>query len=77
METQIQVHWCEPHSCLSGRDRLLRATAVARRIGRTPRMVRYLAEARLLIGFKRGKLWFFKEADVLAFIVARDGAYVQ
>jgi hypothetical protein len=40
-------------------------------------MVRYLAEARLLIGFKRGKLWFFKEADVLAFIVARDGAYVQ
>lgn len=76
MATQTQVHF-SAQCCFSNGERLLRTTAVARRISRTPRMVRYLAEARLLIGFKRGKLWFFREADVLAFLEFRESAYVQ
>jgi len=58
-------------------DRLLRTTGVARRIGKTTRMVRYLAEDGLISGFKLGKLWFFKESDVVRYIRAREAAYVQ
>ncbi len=75
-----QTQFCIPASprCFSASgERLLRTSAVAHRICRTPRMVRYLAEAGLLLGFKRGKLWFFREAEVLAFVQAREGTYVH
>ena len=45
-------------------DRLLRVSAVARRLHCTCRMVRYLAEKKLIPAIKRGKLWFFKQSDV-------------
>jgi helix-turn-helix protein len=78
MGTQPQFFVAAPPRCFSAAgERLLRASAVARRIHRTQRMVRYLAEAGLLPGFKCGKLWLFREADVLAFVMARDGAYVH
>jgi excisionase family DNA binding protein len=45
-------------------DRLLRVSAVARRLHCTCRMVRYLAEKKLIPAIKRGKLWFFKQSDI-------------
>jgi hypothetical protein len=65
MGTTIQCFSAPSLECYGeAGQRLLRTTAVARRIGRTPRMVRYLAEEGLVAGFKRGKLWFFRETDV-------------
>lgn len=79
MGTQAQSTICASKICFtSSGDRLLCASAVARRIGKTPRMVRYLAKSGVLPGFKRGKLWFFREADVLMYTREQEAAnYVQ
>jgi excisionase family DNA binding protein len=45
-------------------ERLLRTSTVAEMIGRTPRMVRYLAAQGRIPAFKKGKLWFFKRCDI-------------
>jgi|GEM_PF-7054482 hypothetical protein len=57
-------------------DRLLCASAVARRIGRTPRMIRYLAERKQIPALKRGKLWFFRQTDVDRYCRSREGCDV-
>jgi hypothetical protein len=78
METQTQFDISGNPPCFGeAGERLLRTTAVARRLGRTPRMIRYLAEANLLPGFKHGKLWFFREMDVAKYLLIREGGYVQ
>jgi hypothetical protein len=40
-------------------------------------MIRYLAETKLLQGFKHGKLWFFKESEVTRYLLTREAGYVQ
>jgi hypothetical protein len=45
-------------------ERLLRTSAVAIRIGRTPRMVRYLVQRARLVSLRKGKLLLFKLSDV-------------
>jgi len=78
MGTQTQSCVRIPMYCFNATgDRLLRTTGVARRIGKTPRMVRYLAEAGLIAGLKHGKLWFFRESDVIRYVRARETEYVQ
>ncbi len=77
MGTQSQSCACTPMSCFNADgDRLLRTTGVAHRLDRTARMVRYLAETGLIPGFKRGKLWFFRESDVIRYVREREAEYV-
>jgi hypothetical protein len=45
-------------------ERLLPSSAVAHRIGRTARMVRYLIEGGQLLGVRRGKLLFCSDSEV-------------
>ncbi len=45
-------------------ERILPASAVARRIGKTPRMVRYLIARNQLLAIRRGKLLFCVESEV-------------
>jgi hypothetical protein len=55
-------------------SRLVCASAVARSIGKTARMVRYLATSGVLPGFKRGKLWFFQVDDVSRYLREMEAA---
>jgi hypothetical protein len=78
MGVQSQSVACDSRSCFTDSgERLMCASAVARRIGRTPRMVRYLAGTGVIGGLKQGKLWFFREKDVIQYIRVRGGSYVQ
>lgn len=78
MGTQTQFYISVNMPCFGeAGERLLRTTAAARRLGRTPRMVRYLAETNILPGLKHGKLWFFKETDVTRYLLAREGTYAR
>jgi len=78
MGTQTQFYISTTPPCFGeAGERLLRTTAAARRLGRTPRMIRYLAETNLLPGLKHGKLWFFKESDVTKYLLTREAGYVQ
>jgi len=45
-------------------QRFLPSSVVAKRLCRTTRNVRYLAERRKIFAFKRGKLWYFPETAV-------------
>lgn len=58
-------------------DRLLRTSAVAKRLHRTMRAVRYIAERKQIPAIKRGKLWFFKESDVDEYRQYLELRYVQ
>jgi len=62
--SQHPIPRSEPSVFTATGDRLLRVSAVARRLHCTCRMVRYLAERKFIPAIKRGKLWFFRESDV-------------
>jgi hypothetical protein len=56
---------------------LLRANNVARRLGLSCRMVRYLAQTGQLRAFKVGmKIWWFVANDVESYKRLRDARYV-
>ena len=48
-------------------ERLLRTWAVAKRLHRTTRAVRYMAERKQIPAIKHGKLWYFRESDVVEY----------
>jgi hypothetical protein len=59
-------------------QRFLPASVVAKRLCRTTRMVRYLAQNGDILAFKRGKLWYFAEKAVESYsrLIQNGGRHV-